>query len=188
MTPPPNEMIQARTQELLPQIGIPERYQLAKLDDFPPEERKMVRALIGPKINTIIVGPNKTGKTHLMAAIARENSHNAFLPHLSNFISMSDLILNVREGIGAEGEKASDIVLTRRYMECPYLYLDDLGAEKTTDWVRQVLYTIINYRYNHMKHILITSNLMPSELDDKLGTRICRRIEDMCTVHRKDER
>jgi len=43
--------------------------------------------------------------------------------------------------------------------------LDDLGAEKTSDWTGQSIYTLISRRINDCKPTIVTSNLSLSEID-----------------------
>ena len=62
------------------------------------------------------------------------------------------------------------------------LVLDDIGTEKPTDRVAEILYTIINNRYENMKTTIFTSNLKVPELWDRLNPRISDRIYDMCQI------
>jgi len=62
------------------------------------------------------------------------------------------------------------------------LHIDDLGAEHRTEWVLEQLYTIINTRYEDERSTLVTSNLMPPELQEQLGDRIVSRLEGMCEL------
>jgi DNA replication protein DnaC len=56
------------------------------------------------------------------------------------------------------------------------LVLDDLGAEKTADWVNDRLYLIVNRRYEECRPIIVTTNLGLDELTEKLGNRIVSRL------------
>ena len=58
------------------------------------------------------------------------------------------------------------------------LIIDDLGAEKDTPLVIDLLYLIINYRYENMLETIITSNV-PIE---SLNKRIASRLTEMCKV------
>ena len=62
------------------------------------------------------------------------------------------------------------------------LVLDDLGAEKSSEWTKSVLFEIIDYRYNEMLPILITTNCPPKELKAKIGDRSYDRIREMCAL------
>ena len=60
--------------------------------------------------------------------------------------------------------------------------MDDMGAEKTTDWSMSTLYVLIDKRYSEMMPTIITSNLTVAEVADKVGDRIASRIAGMCKV------
>jgi DNA replication protein DnaC len=60
------------------------------------------------------------------------------------------------------------------------LVLDDMGAEKTSGWVNDRLYAIINHRYERKKTTIITSNHSNIELQEQVGNRIYSRLNEMC--------
>jgi DNA replication protein DnaC len=60
------------------------------------------------------------------------------------------------------------------------LHLDDLGAENQTDWVLEQLYSIVNARYEAERAIVATTNLMPDQLDERLGRRTVSRLQEIC--------
>jgi DNA replication protein DnaC len=60
------------------------------------------------------------------------------------------------------------------------LHLDDLGAENRTDWVLEQLYSIVNARYEAERAIVATTNLMPDELAERLGSRTVSRLVEIC--------
>jgi DNA replication protein DnaC len=60
------------------------------------------------------------------------------------------------------------------------IVLDDLGAEKSSEWVMERLYSIINFRVSNKLAIIVTSNLSLDELEVKLGPRITSRLRGCC--------
>ena len=87
-----------------------------------------------------------------------------------------DLINRIKAGFG--NPEAEDILGLCK--ETPVLFLDDLGAEKPTDWVREQLYDLIDERYNARLPIHITTNLSIDRLAGVLGERIADRLREMC--------
>ena len=59
---------------------------------------------------------------------------------------------------------------------CKLLIIDDIGAERVTDWVRERVVSIINTRVSNNLSTLYTSNLSPEELKQELGDRISSRV------------
>ena len=60
------------------------------------------------------------------------------------------------------------------------LVIDDLGANKATEWVRQITYYIVNAREQEMLPIIITSNFSLEEIAEQIDSRISSRIAGMC--------
>ena len=69
-----------------------------------------------------------------------------------------------------------------RIKRCNALILDDLGAEKSSDWVQEKLFEIIDYRYNENLPLIITTNCVPNELKEKVGHRSFDRLREMCAL------
>jgi DNA replication protein DnaC len=65
-------------------------------------------------------------------------------------------------------------------IETQLLVLDDLGAEKASEYVLDRLYLIINGRYENDLPTLITTNLGLEQLRQQVGPRIVSRISEMC--------
>ena len=60
--------------------------------------------------------------------------------------------------------------------DCKLLIVDDIGAERVTEWVRERMVSIINTRVSNNLATIYTSNLSPEELKEELGDRISSRV------------
>lgn len=127
-------------------------------------------------------GKAGSGKTHLAIAIARHIIEQKQIQ--VRFIRIVDLLSEIRktfdENEQYRTENESDLM--HRYVSAPLLVIDDLGAEKTTDWVRQILYQIIDERWIEQKPIIVTSNLNLEELEARFEERISSRVAGMCRL------
>ncbi len=121
----------------------------------------------------LFLGDCGVGKTHLAAAIA--NRQIGKMPTL--FISCPDFLFELREEISKKGKPSHLFDLARRVQ---LLILDDIGAEKSSEWVQETLFVLINYRYEHMLPTIFTSNCSLKELEEKVGKRITSRMIEMC--------
>ena len=72
-------------------------------------------------------------------------------------------------------------------MEADLLVLDNLGAEKTSEWVEETLNLIVNTRYNDRRTTVFTSNYEdkpdqtdPDSLLCRIGVRMRSRLHEMC--------
>jgi DNA replication protein DnaC len=126
-----------------------------------------------PAVNLYIWGPAGSGKTHLATAIARG--------YREAVIAKPTHIYRKCRGL-KDGEDEQTTI--DRIANMPYLVIDDLGADKSTEYSIATLYEIIDARdMNRKTGLIITSNLSLNMLADKLGDdRITSRIRGMSKV------
>jgi DNA replication protein DnaC len=177
----------ARTRSLAGRI--PRRYQGVSFDRPPvsdiartaPEQIREVRRYVREVEQNLdsgrglwIAGDVGTGKTTLAmlvskAALDAGRSVAIYsLPRLLNLLRDS---LDSDRGM---------LDFMDRLTAFDLLHLDDLGAENQTDWVLEQLYSIVNSRYEAERAIVATTNLMPDELDGRLGSRTVSRLQEIC--------
>lgn len=125
-------------------------------------------------------GPVGSGKTYLAASIVNaliEKGHQAL------FLVVPDLLDELRSTYDRRADLTEmDLLDTARCV--PVLVLDDLGAHNYTDWARNRLYSIINYRMNEQLPTIITTNLTLEEMEEYLGDRTTSRLLQMTRVFR----
>lgn len=97
------------------------------------------------------------------------------------FVTVAILLLMLRESFQKDAER-SEADIIRQFTRARLVVLDDLGAEKTSEFALQSLYIIIDKRYSEMRPTIITSNLSVDEISEKVGDRIASRIAGMCKV------
>ncbi|GCF83366.1 hypothetical protein BCACH14_53420 [Bacillus cereus] len=124
-------------------------------------------------------GEPGNGKTHLAAAIVNQLSKKGYIVV---FQSVPELLQRIRSTFNSEN-KENETQIMRALLECDLLILDDIGAEKTTEWVEEKLFNIIDGRYRKELPTLYTSNLEPKELKNQVGKRSYdRMVETSLTV------
>lgn len=131
------------------------------------------------RVSLLLWGPYGTGKTGLAVSAMREMSRDQQMPAL--FLTTPDLLDRIRSTYSRESSE-SEKDLVQAVKDIDLLVLDDLGAERPSDWVREKLFTIINHRHDECMPTIFTSNLAPKELAEHLGERTAWRIVEMSTV------
>jgi DNA replication protein DnaC len=110
----------------------------------------------------------------LVSKMALETSHSVAI------YSLPKLLARIRRTYDAEPGGDSYLTFFERLTSVDLLHIDDLGAEKRSDWVLEQLYALINERYEAQRSILVTTNLDEAELKAQIGERTVSRLVEMC--------
>lgn len=117
----------------------------------------------------ILMGGYGCGKTHLAAAIANyAMEHQKLFPI---FAVVPDLLDHLRSAYAPDRDSSYDTRF-HRIRDAGLLVLDDLGTENTTPWATEKLFQIINYRYNHRKPTVFTTNRDLDRMDPRVASRL----------------
>lgn len=146
------------------------RFRDLSLETYPDDEhgRKAMDAAFewldgydrGEWPNLLLYGGVGTGKTGLAWGIIRRLCEFGVAARMVNF---RDVLAEAREAFGQNQSAAFG------WRSAPVLCLDDLGAERPTDWARDELATVVERRYTAQLPTIVTSNYKPSELAERLG-------------------
>jgi len=182
------------TAKLLAEARIPPRYQKCDLDSFRTNNdslaiavRKARRFTEGfPVVDKglFFLGKPGLGKTHLSVAIVKEVIARTNARAL--FYDVRDLLKDIRNTYNA-AVRSTESQVIQPVMQAELLVLDDLGAEKTSEWVEETLNLIVNTRYNERRATIFTSNYPvlddltdPDNLVVRVGYRMWSRLHEMC--------
>jgi DNA replication protein DnaC len=124
----------------------------------------------------LIMGSVGTGKTTLAMLVSR---HALEAGRSVAIYSVPRLLAEIRTTYDAASER-SYVDLLERLTAVDLLHLDDLGAERTSEWVLEQLYSIINARYEDGRSVVVTTNVPLDELREQIGARTVSRLAEMC--------
>ena len=182
-------------ESLMAAARIPARYQRCDLDTFityPNEKllkavqrsRKFADEFPVVEKGLFFVGPPGIGKTHLAVAVLRRAISTRGAQGL--FYDTRELLKLIRSTYDPVVKTTESQVLTP-VMKADLLVLDDLGAEKASEWVEETLNLIVNTRYNERRPTIFTSNYEekedradPESLLVRVGFRMHSRLYEMC--------
>ena len=200
----------ARSEHRVAAARVPKRYQHCTLDSYETEFRgadpSLQRALFiarrfaeGYPVETdgrglLITGSIGVGKTHLavglLLALVEEKGAQAL------FYDYRELLKQIQHSYNAQ-VNSTELDVLRPVFDAEVLVLDELGAQKPTDWVWDTVALILNTRYNDKRTTIITTNyadLPPAgsslsatqravreeTLGDRIGERMRSRLAEMC--------
>ncbi|MGE0132817.1 MAG: AFG1/ZapE family ATPase [Blastocatellales bacterium] len=189
-----------RRDQLLAAARIPRRYESCAFESYKPkpaadeagisqrialhDSKHIVDQYPNVEVGLLFLGPCGVGKTHLATAIIKTLTLHKGISCL--FYDFRDLLKEIQDSYNPVSQMTELKVLEPVY-DAEVLVLDELGASKPTDWVRDTMTQIINTRYNDRKLTIITSNYLdepqtPNEetLTDRVGVRLRSRLHEMC--------
>ena len=125
----------------------------------------------------LISGAPGNGKSHLAAAIVNE-----LVPRgvAAVFANVPELLGRLRRTYNGSGENESRLL--RALVDADLLVLDDLGAQKWSEWSEEMIYYLVNTRYNAKLPLVITTNATTSQLAESIGPRSLSRLDEVCDM------
>jgi DNA replication protein DnaC len=119
------------------------------------------------------VGTGKTTLAMLVSKAALDAGRSVAI------YSLPRLLAEIRKTFEERSEQ-SYLDLLDRLAAVDLLHIDDLGAERTSEWVLEQLYSIINARYEDRRSLVVTTNLGHDELREQIMPRTVSRLVEMC--------
>jgi DNA replication protein DnaC len=185
----------AATAHLVESARIPPRYARCSLQNFVtyPNERllsalaharRFAEAFPAVAKGLCLIGPPGIGKTHIAVAVLRDVIERTHVRGL--FYDVRDLLRVIRSTYNPV-VRTAEMDILRPVMDAELLVLDDLGAEKPSEWVEETINLIVNTRYNERRPTIFTTNFedVPDEADldslrVRVGFRLHSRLHEMC--------
>src|SRR5919201_376624 len=182
------------TQQRLAEANIPRRYQHCTIANFNAykeslerargQAERFVREFPVVDKGLFFEGEPGVGKTHLAGAVLAQVVRTTGARAM--FYDVRDLLKVIRGTYNASIH-ATELDVLRPVMHADLLVLDDLGAEKTSEWVEETMNLIVNTRYNERRLTIFTSNYAdipdetePNSLLFRIGARMRSRLHEMC--------
>jgi DNA replication protein DnaC len=181
-------------QHRLADANIPKRYQHCTLANFSAYNESLERAVAQarrvaeafPVVSQglLLEGQPGVGKTHLAVAVLKQVVQSSGARGV--FCDTRELLRVIRSTYDPS-IRTTELEVLRPVMTADLLVLDDLGAEKTSEWVDETMNLIVNTRYNERRLTIFTSNYQdipddtdPNSLLFRIGFRMRSRLHEMC--------
>jgi DNA replication protein DnaC len=166
----------------LAEAGVPPRCLALTLDTYPERGHPALRAVrdylasYDRRRGLILTGRYGTGKTGLLVGALRELAADGLGGF--RFATGPDLLDMLRGGY----DKGDATERLGRLRTCRLLAIDDLGAERPTEWTHERLFSIVNHRYEHQLPTWITTNCDMEGLSQRIGERSVWRLVETSEV------
>lgn len=167
--------------------GIPPRFQDRTLESYSADNPGAERALafaktyaqqfasnLGRGTSCIFVGKPGTGKTHLAIGIALHIMREG---RTARYLTVQRAVRKIKDTWNRESkERESDAL--RWMTEVDFLILDEIGVQFGSDFEKNLLFEVLNARYENRRPSVILSNLNQNEVQTYLGERVVDRIRE----------
>ena len=174
-------------------VRLPRRYDGFHFGNYKPQNDSqtaargsaMSFAMEYPAIDRglLFMGSVGVGKTHLAVSILKGLTERGFS---CLFYDFGTLLKEIQDSYNPTAQ-TSEMSVLMPVLTTDVLVLDELGASKPTDWVRDTLAHVINTRYNEKKFTVFTTNYLDDRpngreetLEDRIGVRVRSRLYEMC--------
>jgi DNA replication protein DnaC len=174
-------------------VRVPVRYSRCHFNNYDPKHpsqeaaakfaMKFTQEYPAVDKGLLLTGPVGVGKTHLAVSILKGLTERGF-PCL--FYEFGSLLKEIQDSYNLN-TKTSELAVLSPVLNTGILVLDELGASKPTDWVRDTMAYVINHRYNQNRATIFTTNYpdvrssdKEETLEDRIGTRLRSRLFEMC--------
>jgi len=180
-------------------LGLPKRFENCTFDTFKPttktaEQNLKVCQNYADKFDKVLeegkgllmVGKVGTGKTHLACSIGYQLAENGYQPH---YTSVSSLIRRIRATWSGKVTKTvyddyfgEEVVVSEQdvindFVNYDLLIIDEIGVQSGTESERNLIFTIIDERYQAVRPTIVISNLTEKELAPLISERSIDRIK-----------
>ena len=171
----------------LGRAGIPERFKDRTLENYKVENEGQQKALdfankfvsdyaAGRRGQSVIfTGERGTGKTHIAVGVAQgmvvKNGATAV------FVTVQRLIRSVRETWRRDCEQTESEVIAL-YADPDLLILDEVGVQAGSENEKQILFDVLNERYERRKSTIMLTNLLVDDCKQFLGERVFDRLRE----------
>lgn len=133
------------------------------------------RDLVDP-VGIWFVGGTGAGKTHILLSLFNHISGLYYSKHQAlngniKFWSYGDLVATIQQD-------PNNFELLQKIRGAAFLFIDDIGATKGSEFIQGKIYSIFNYRLEQDLPTFVTTNLSSEDIKKEFGERMLSRIKE----------
>lgn len=163
--------------------GIPLRFKNCSFENFKQTKEKTFVTEYAKNfsenqklgVSLVFCGTTGTGKTHLASALTFYLINNYQTEVL--YAKAFDVLREVKDTYSKKAATTfSDV--QKKYAQVELLIIDEVGVQFGTDTERQILFEIINERYENLRPTILITNLNLANLKEFAGDRVIDRMKE----------
>lgn len=176
--------MEERAEKVMERARIPKRYEHCDFESFSTDigSVQQQQSLANAKLRVqgflrdypateqglLLSGPSGVGKTHLAVAALKDLIRRG---HSGLFCDYRELLKEIQASYNPSSE-STEMAILEPIRTVELLVLDDLGASKPSDWVRDIVSIVLNARYNEKRTTIITTNYLDNPQSEGEATRL----------------
>ena len=129
---------------------------------------------LGRGSGIVLLGSVGTGKTHLAAGIIQSVIMGG---HSAKYTSVSRMIRRIRATY-AKGSEESEQNAIQFFIRPDLLVIDEIGVQRGSEYESDMLFDIVNERYEALKPMILIANLTIQEMRQAVGDRVYDRMRE----------
>lgn len=132
-------------------------------------------AMLGRQMFIVLCGERGNGKTQIGVELIRHCITSRQAP--GRFLVAMEFFIQLRKTMKKDAGQAEDDVVAE-FRKPSLLVIDEIGKRGQSEWENNMLFLLLNHRYNDMTDTLLICNLKPGDISESLGPSIMRRVNE----------
>lgn len=170
--------------------GVGKRHASCTVENYIGDTSGVEVWLENPTENLLLQSPKAgNGKTHLAIAALKAHASSDKCGKINIvYTTFTELMSDIKSTF--DNKDASDSEIISFLYSADILVIDDIGAEKVSDFAQSILYIVLNRRYEDMRPTIMTTNMKSDEVSSQYGSRMLSRMVSgiVVTVDGADDR
>lgn len=156
--------------------GAPKRHvQTATVKEGPwGDKYRAIATMLGSGCMIALIGGRGSGKTQMAVQLMKVVTQNL---NSARFMTAVEFFMSIKETYKRDSEESENDIL-REFTNPALLVIDEIGKRGGSDWENNLLFELLNRRYNELKDTIMIDNRSKSDFIETIGPSIASRMSE----------